>query len=253
MVMDQMLPSADLLIVTNELEMDSLAKRAGGKRVNMIPVGNVLASRQELENVWLKHEGRPAVVPGPPAGPEGRKPYSLFHYGLPANGKGLDRLLSALQLVHEAGIAATLDLAGEFAPGAPLTTELLGLITEHGLYDSVNRLGHLGRAQIALAAEQCCIGVFPYDEGYSSKRSSIAGLCHLDLPLVVGAGSVEEHPFWAPQENTAASLAVLLVDCFPAGWRRWSGRLSGSGNAVPFSLPGSRPAPDHVKLLNADA
>jgi glycosyltransferase involved in cell wall biosynthesis len=212
MVMDQMLPSADLLIVTNEQELEGLVKRAGGKRTEVIPVGNILASRGELENVWLRHEGRDTIQPQPPSGPEGRKPYRLFHYGLPAKGKGLGRLLEAVKLVRDAGINAKLDLGGEFKPGQPLTDELLEQITRYELVESVTRLGHLQRAEVAKAAQQCCLGVFPYDEGYSSKRSSIASLTQLDLPLVVGAGSKEEHPFWVPEENTAAALAVLLVE-----------------------------------------
>jgi glycosyltransferase involved in cell wall biosynthesis len=222
--MDQMLPSADLLIVTNEQELEGLVKRSGGTRTEVIPVGNVLASRRELDNIWLKHEGKELRLPGPPSGPEGRKPFTLFHYGLPAKGKGLGRLLEALKLVHDAGIDARLDLAGEFRPGSPLTDELLEQITRLELVEAVTKLGHLERAELAAAAEQCCIGVFPYDEGYSSKRSSIASLTQLDLPLVVGAGSSEEHPFWAPEENTAASLAVLLVELF-------SGRLAAEWTA----------------------
>jgi glycosyltransferase involved in cell wall biosynthesis len=217
MVMDQMLPSADLLIVTNERELSSLVKRAH-KRVEVIPVGNVLTSRHELENVWLKHEGKDPWTPDQPSGPRGRKSFSIFHYGLPAKGKGLDRLLEALKIVRAGGIKATLDLGGDFKSGTPLSEELLEQITKYELFESVNRLGHLEIDQIAPAARQCQLGVFPFDEGYSSKRSSIAGITHVDLPLVVGAGSAEDHPFWAPEENTAESLAVLLVELF-------SGRL----------------------------
>lgn len=218
MVMDQMLPSADLLIVTNEQELEGLVKRSGGKRTEVIPVGNVLASRRELDNVWRKHEGKELRKPEPPSGPGGRKPFALFHYGLPAKGKGLGRLLEAVKLVRDSGLDARLDLAGEFKPGTPLTDELLEQITRYELVEAVTKLGHLDREEVAAAAEKCCLGVFPFEEGYSSKRSSIAGLTQLDLPLVVGAGSREEHPFWAPEENTAASLAVLLVELF-------SGRL----------------------------
>ena len=56
------------------------------------------------------------------------------------------------------------------------------------------------------------LAVFPFDEGYSSKRSSVAAISHLDLPVVVGGGSSEEHPYFAPKENTAEALAVLIQE-----------------------------------------
>lgn len=257
MVMDQMLPSADLLVVTNEQELEGLVKRSGGKRTEVIPVGNVLASRRELENVWLRHEGEELHQPGPPSGPDGRKPFSMFHYGLPAKGKGLGRLLEAVKLVRDAGIDARLDLAGEFKPGSPLTGELLEQITRYELVEAVTKLGHIDRDGIAAAAEQCCLGVFPYDEGYSSKRSSIASLTQLDLPLVVGAGSKEEHPFWAPEENTAAALAVLLVELFSGGlaaeWTAQVERQREYGARFSFSRIARQHLDSYNELLKADA
>src|SRR5205085_1106380 len=60
---------------------------------------------------------------------------------------------------------------------------------------------------------------FPFDDGFSSKRSSIATISHLDLPVVAGSGSREEHPYYAPEQSTAAALAVLLIELL-------SGRLA---------------------------
>jgi glycosyltransferase involved in cell wall biosynthesis len=211
-VMDQMLPGADVVIVSNEAEMNALVPKLRGKPVAVLPVGNVLASRAELEAVWLKAEGKPVPEPPAPAGPGGRIQGGLFHYGLPAKGKGFRRLLQALKLVREAGKQAVLYLAGDFPPGDKLTEELLGAITELELTDAVVRLGHIPRSELAATAEQYVLGVFPFDEGYSSKRSSVAAISHLDLPVVVGGGSKEDHPFYAPEENTAASLSVVLLE-----------------------------------------
>jgi|GEM_PF-3438300 len=220
MVMDQMLPSTDALVVTNEAEMDALVKKLSGRRVVAIPVGNVLTSQAELAAVWLEAEGKPAPQPAPPAGPAGRIPDSLFHFGLPAKGKGVDKLLTALKLVREAGVPAVLYLGGDFPPGEQRTETILNLITELGLSEAVVRLGHIPPGRIASTVEQYCLGVFPFAEGYSSKRSSIAAISQLDLPVCVGGGSKEEHPYYAPEQNTAESLAVLLKELL-------SGRLAG--------------------------
>jgi glycosyltransferase involved in cell wall biosynthesis len=215
MVMDQMLPHIDALIVTNEYELEKLVDKVKGRSVTAIPVGNVLSSRAELEAVWLEAEGKP-VPPPSTAGPGGRVPYSLFHYGLPTTkGRGLKRLLEAIKIARSAGKPLVLHLGGDFAVGSKENEELLNLITEYELQGAITRLGHIPRERLAEEALRCMLGVFPFDEGYSSKRSSVAALTHLDLPLLVGAGSSEiDHPFMTPKENNAASLAVLLTELF---------------------------------------
>ncbi len=213
-VMDQMLPSIDALIVSNEAEMQGLVSKLAGKPIMVMPVGNVLRSRAELDAVWLVAEGQPIPQLEPPASPSQREPYSLFHYGLPAKGKGLERLLEALKLTRESGIPAMLYLGGDFPPGNKMTEELLNSITTHGLGDAVVRLGYLHQAELESVAQRYLLGVFPFDEGFSSKRSSIASISHCELPLVVGGGSSEEHPYYAPSQNTGAALAVLLLELF---------------------------------------
>ena len=217
--MDQMLPGVNALVVTNELELATLAAKLGGRPVSAIPVGNVLRSRAELEAVWLIADGKPVPELAPPAGPKGRLPLSLFHYGLPARGKGFKRLLDALKLTREAGVPATLYLGGDFTPGERLTEELLGMITDSGLADAVIRLGYIPQGQLEAETAKYWLGVFPFDEGFSSKRSSVAAISHCDLPLAVGGGSAEDHAYYAPEQNTSASLSVLLVELF-------SGRLA---------------------------
>jgi glycosyltransferase involved in cell wall biosynthesis len=217
-VMDQMLPHVDALFVNSEQEMEALQGRMGERLLVQLPVGNVLRSHAELEVVWLMAAGQPVPQLPPPAGLAGREPRAVFHYGLPARSKGLERLLQALKLLREAGRATQLRLAGDYPPGARQTEELLNCITDCGLADSVVRLGHLPAHQLEAEALRCSVGVFPFDEGFSSKRSSIASISHLDLPLVVGGGSREAHPYYAPAQNTSAELAVLLTELF-------SGRL----------------------------
>lgn len=219
LVMDQMLPTADAVIVSNEREMAALAGRVHGRTAMTMPIGNVLRSQAELEAVWLATEGRPLPQLPPPSGPAGRLPYSIFHYGLPARGKGFSRLLEALKLTRDAGQPAMLYLGGKFRPGEPLTEELLNRITELGLAEAVVRLSHISYEELEATVQRYMVGVFPFDEGFSSKRSSIASISHCDLPLVVGGRSAEEHPYYAPSENTAAALSVLLVELL-------SGRLA---------------------------
>jgi glycosyltransferase involved in cell wall biosynthesis len=203
------------LVLTSESELPSLERVFAGREITVMPVGNLLTSQAELEQVW---GGAGPELQGP-QGPQGRLPDSLFHYGLPAKGKGLLRLLEAVSLVRESRPAVRLYLAGSFMPGQPLTEDVLNTITALNIAGSVEKLGHLPLPVIAEHAERCCLGVFPFDEGFSSKRSSIATISHLDLPLVVGAGSREEHPYYAPEQNTAAALAITILDLL-------SGRLA---------------------------
>lgn len=213
MVMDQMLPSLDMLFVSNVQEMEKLAGKMKERPIMAIPVGNVLTSRAELEAVWLEAAGQP-VPPLPRSeGPAGREPFSLFHYGLPTTkGRGLPRLLEALKVVREGKVPAVLHLGGDFRPGMKETDELLELITQYELQEAVLRLGHIPQESLAGEAQCSVLGVFPYDEGYSSKRASIAAMSMLDLPLVVGAGSREEHPYYAPSNNTGEALGLLLLE-----------------------------------------
>lgn len=205
---EQILPALEGLILTNESELLAIEKRFSGRQINVLPVGNLLTSGDELAQAF----GAAAPEPAPPGGRTGRVPDSLFHYGLPARGKGLLRLLEALHLLRQSRPRAVLHLGGAFLPGDALTEEVLKAITQFELSDAVVKLGHLPLERIAAEAERCCIGVFPFDEGFSSKRSSIAGISQLDLPLAVGADSREEHPYYAPEQNTAAALGVLLLD-----------------------------------------
>ena len=214
MVMDQMLPYVDAIIVSNETEMEKLVIKTAGKDVYTIPVGNVLRSRTELENVWVAAEGgRTDSLPAP-SGINGRKPFSLFHYGLPAKGKGLERLLQAMKLVRESGVPVELYLGGDYPPGDKATEDLLKLITDLSLTDAVIRLGHIPRERLEPTAGEHCLAVFPFDEGFSSKRSSVATISHLDLPVLVGGGSRETHPYYAPEQNTAAALSVMIIELF---------------------------------------
>jgi glycosyltransferase involved in cell wall biosynthesis len=218
----QILPALQGLVLTNEGELQALERGFGGRQISVIPVGNLLTSRGELEQVW-QGAGPAQAAPG---GSRERQPDSLFHYGLPARGKGLLRLLEALQLLRASRPAARLYLGGGFLPGDPLTEELLKAITEFGLADAVVKLGHLPLEQLAAEAERCCLGVFPFEEGFSSKRSSVANLSQLDLPLVVGAGSREDHPYYAPGQNTGAALGVLLVELLSGKLEQeWEGQV----------------------------
>jgi glycosyltransferase involved in cell wall biosynthesis len=248
MVMDQMLPSLDALVVTNEAEMNALVGKVSGKTVLSLPVGDILTSRTELEAVWLEAEGQP-LPPAPPlTGMEVRAPCSLFHFGLPARGKGLERLLEALLIVRDAGLPAMLYLGGDFPPGEQRTELLLNRITELELSDAVVRLGHLPFDTIERTALKFCLAVFPFDEGYSSKRSSLAALSDLELPIVVGGGSRETHPYYAPEENTAAALGVLLTELFKgrlaAEWNEQIARQREFGERFRFS----RIAQAHLNL-----
>jgi len=145
-----------------EAELNALSGKLGERPVVVLPVGNVLSSHSELEELWLKAEGKPVPEPPKPTGFTGREPASLFHYGLPAKGKQLKLLLDALNLARKAGVDAKLYLGGEFRPGERRTEELLNWITELNLIGAVLRLGHIPQQQLAKTACQYALGVFPF-------------------------------------------------------------------------------------------
>jgi glycosyltransferase involved in cell wall biosynthesis len=181
----------------------------------------------------------------------------LFHYGLPqTKGKGLRRLLEALKLVREAKLPAVLHLGGDYATGLRETEDLLGMITEFALQGAVVRLGHLPRESLEQEAQRCLLGVFPFDEGYSSKRSSVAALTQLELPLIVGAGSKEEHPFYRPSEASAAALAVQIVDLLSGRLEReWAAQVASQreyGRRFSFSNIAQSHLQLYERLLKAD-
>ncbi|MCC7477412.1 glycosyltransferase [bacterium] len=256
MVMDQMLPSLDLLIVTNEQELEKLAGKMRERTVMAIPVGNVLSSRGELEAIWAEAEGAtPAAAPL--AGPGGRKPLSLFHYGLPTTkGRGLRRLLEALKVMREARLNPRLYLGGDFRNGMRETEELLGWITQFELQDCVERLGHIPLDKLAASAESCLLGVFPFDEGYSSKRSSVATLSQLELPLVVGAGGSEEHPYYVPKNQSSEALALLLIELLRGrAEQEWEAQIEKQrdyGRRFSFSNIAATHLAQYEKLLKKD-
>lgn len=244
----EMLPHIDALVLSNEQELKHFSGKLQQRPIVVLPVGNILRSRAELEAVWLRAEGQePEPLPDP-SGPQGRVPYSVFHYGLPAKGKGLERLVRAVKLAREAGKPVELYLGGEFPPGHKDSEELLSLITELELTAAVQRLGHIPREYLAETAERYMVGVFPFDEGFSSKRSSVAAISHLDLPLLVGGGSAEEHPYIAPEQNTAAALSVMLIELFSGKLEDiWSQQVKAQRDyAQRFSF--SRIAAGHLRL-----
>jgi hypothetical protein len=229
LVMDQMLKAVDAVLTTSPFEMESVATRARrDQRVYAIPVGNVLLSRAELDAVF--DEQADGALPDPPAssGPDGRKPYSLFHFGLPARSKCLRRMLEALHILREnLGLPAHLFLAGDYSAGDAHTDELLALITEFELSEGVVKLGYLKRDEIQLWAEKYMLGVFPFEEGYSTKRSSIAALSEIDLPLSVGHGATEEHPYYAPEADSPEALAALWFDLLKGGLaEQWNAQVA---------------------------
>jgi hypothetical protein len=139
LVMDQMLKAVDAVLTTSPAEMEAVAGRVRREqRVYAIPVGDVLISRAELEAVF--NENLDGELPSRPipSGGKGRQTYSLFHFGLPAKGKGLRTMLEALHLLRENHeIPAQLFLAGDYAAGEAHTEELLALITEFELSEGV--------------------------------------------------------------------------------------------------------------------
>jgi len=102
-----MLPAIDALIVSSEPEMEALQKRWASAWLPVLPVGNVLRSRAELEAVWLKASDQPMPQLPPPCPPLAasalRVPYSPVPLWLACQRQGAEILLGALQEIRRLG------------------------------------------------------------------------------------------------------------------------------------------------------
>ena len=148
----------------------------------------------------------------------------LLHYGTPTPSKGLEVLFKALRILSLERETPLLVIAGDFRPHEDDFHKLLaGQPKGLGVSDQVRWLGRRPMEElpgIFLAAD---IGVFPFLDGFSYRRSSLTGVLNWDLPIVTtepdgDLGDIREQDkvrFAARNDPKALATALLPLIANP--------------------------------------
>jgi len=118
----------------------------------------------------------------------GRMPDSVFHYGLVTPGKGLEDLIDAVALVRRAVPSVRLYLAAPLSHDEQYHRQILERIKAAGIEDAVVLLGQLSPAALAHVARRMVVAVFPFTDGFSTRRSSVISMLAFPTPIVTTAG-----------------------------------------------------------------
>lgn len=209
--------SADAIVMPCPLEIEALIRRHKSfeeKNHYAIPVGPVgpspdpipdemkLQLRQTVRDSW--GVGEDDVV--------------LLHYGTPTKSKGLEVLFKALKRLKDEGETPRLMIAGDFRPKEDEFHELLQKQTIGlGVAKQVTWLGRRKIDElpgIFLAAD---IGVFPFLDGWSFRRSSMTGVLAWDVPIITTWPDGEIHEIEDQDKvrfveaNNPKALATSLI------------------------------------------
>ena len=136
-------------------------------------------------------------IPGPSEVPEfttaairtefgiGADTVVLSHFGFAYQGKGIEMLLAAATHLRDAGIKYRLLMIGGPWPGATAYYEQLQATSRKaGLDEYVVWLGRCDRERVASLLSASDVYVVPYDDGISTRRSTLlAGILHR-LPIL---------------------------------------------------------------------
>jgi len=179
-----LLNPADAVVMPCPLELEALTRRhvsVTEKYNEAIPVGPVGPSpddytpdekirlRKKIRDEWGVNDDD--VV--------------LLHYGTPTASKGLEVLFKALRILMLEGVTPTLVIAGDHRPQENdfhrlLASQPRGL----GIHSQVKWLGRRPTEDlpgIFLAAD---VGVFPFFDGFSFRRSSLVSVLRWDIPII---------------------------------------------------------------------
>jgi glycosyltransferase involved in cell wall biosynthesis len=176
--------SCDAIVMPCLLELDALMSRHPSVREKIlaaIPVGPVGPSpdgippskRAELRNRARSEWGvsEDDVV--------------LMHYGTPTKNKGFEIIFKALRLLKLDGMTPKLVVVGDFRPNEEdfhkvLADQVEGL----GIGDQVKWLGRIPEADLPKAFSGADIGIFPFVDGFTFRRSSLIGMLAWDIPII---------------------------------------------------------------------
>jgi len=109
----------------------------------------------------------------------------LLHYGIPTPSKGIEVIFKALRLLGLEGETPILMIVGDFSPKANDFHRLLyGQPGGLGVRDQVRWLGRCLSEELPGIFLASDIGVFPFLDGFSLRRSSLVGVLNWGLPIV---------------------------------------------------------------------
>jgi len=109
----------------------------------------------------------------------------LIHFGTPTFSKGLEVLFKALRLLKLEGLTPLLVVVGDHNPEKNDFHKLLSAQTGGlGIKDRVKWLGRVSTEDFPGVISASDIGVFPFVDGFSFRRSSLIGILVWDLPII---------------------------------------------------------------------
>ncbi len=175
---------SEALIFPCQFERDFFLKRNRSlhdKPNRVIPVGTSLPITPELppeireerrkarRREWGIYDNRPI----------------FFHFGLPSPSKGIDDILLALAKLSREDFDHHLVIAGPFDPEHDSFHRFIRSMTmKLGLMSSTTFLGTLPAEEVADVMNACDVGLFPFRDGVSLRRTSWVAALINDLPTI---------------------------------------------------------------------
>jgi glycosyltransferase involved in cell wall biosynthesis len=142
----------------------------------------------------------------------------LLHYGTPTFSKGIEILFKALKILKLEGETPLLVIVGEHSPETDEFYKLLhGQPGGLGVGDQVRWLGRVPDAELPGTFLASDVGVFPFLDGFSFRRTSLVGVLRWDIPIVTTEpagdlqqiGSQEKVIFCARCDPRSLATALL--------------------------------------------
>jgi glycosyltransferase involved in cell wall biosynthesis len=176
--------SADAIVMPCPLEIEALIERHKSveeKNHYAIPVGPVGPSPDPIPDE-MKRQLRHTVRDSWKVSDDD---VVLLHYGTPTKSKGLEILFKALKWLKDEGETPRLMIAGDFRPKEDEFHELLEKQTVGlGIKNQVTWLGRRRIEELPGIFLASDIGVFPFLDGWSFRRSSMTSVLAWDIPII---------------------------------------------------------------------
>ena len=199
-----LLSEATAMIIPSVQERDALIKRFGTlKKIpsHIIPIGAVLPDDFEKLKEELKNK-REELIKKWEAPPDG----VIVSYGFIQYHKGIEIILKAVKTLRQEGYSCAFWHVGDFNPKKSRYHRYLKYLSdEKPLKDGVRFLGFMPLEKASEIFTVARVGVFPFTDGYSDRRSSMITLAHFDVPLITTRSSI-------PEVDDKISPYVKLID-----------------------------------------
>jgi len=179
-----MLDPCDAICMPCILELNALRRRHASvneKITAAIPIGPVGPSPDDLSEsirLALRDQVRKELGLTPDKA-------VLIHYGTPTKSKGLEVLFKALRLLKLEGEVPELLIVGDCrSQNESFHNAITGQPAGLGIKDQVHWLGRLPEEKLPGVFAAADIGVFPFLDGFSFRRSSLIGVLMWDIPII---------------------------------------------------------------------